>query len=406
MSVSKVVIAGAGIGGLTAGLCLLQRGIDVEIYEQAPEFREVGAGIQMGPNGARLLLEMGLGPRLEGRVMEAAAKEVRMWNTGQKWPLFDLGADCIARFGAPYWLVHRGDLHAALVEGVQALKPDAIHLGRKFTTVSQDDAGAMLHFADGGSARGDIVIGADGVHSVVRDSLWDSPKSAFTGLMAWRGFADMSKLRPELQRPVGTNWIGPGGHIITYPLKGGKVMNVVALVENAEWTSETWTEAGTIAECLADFSDWHPYIHEMIAAMDVPFRWALVGREPLAQWSKGRISLLGDACHPTLPFLAQGAIMAIEDGYVLARVLAETAAAPQEQLKHYESLRHARTTAIVNGSAANTKRFHNPVLADPVGAVDYVVREWEPDKVRLRYDWLFEYDPTVPDFLTANASAA
>lgn len=401
MSNLKVQIAGAGIGGLAAALCLLQRGIAVEVHEQAPAFRDVGAGIQIGPNGSRVLLAMGLGPRLEHRVTVAAAKEVRLWNTGQTWPLFDLGEDCIRRFGAPYWLVHRGDLHAALAEAVQAIDPAALHLNHRCTGVTQDAAGATLHFADGTTARGDLAIGADGVHSVIRDTLWQSPRSRFTGLMAWRGLAPIDRLRPELRRPVGTNWVGPGGHVITYPIKDGSVLNIVALVENAAWTSETWTEAGTVDECLADFAGWHPHIHEMIRAVDVPYRWALVGRDPLDRWTQGRVSLLGDACHPTLPFLAQGAIMAIEDGYVLARVLAEGAGSPQDRLMQYEGLRLDRTTRIVNGSAANTTRFHNPVLADPVGAVEYVEREWQPDKVRLRYDWLFEYDPTEQQFLAA-----
>lgn len=397
----KVLIAGGGIGGFAAALCLLQRGFDVEVHEQAPAFGEVGAGIQIGPNGSRVLLAMGLGPRLEDRVTVAAAKEVRMWNTGQKWPLFDLGEDCIRRFGAPYWLVHRGDLHAALVEAVEELSPTALHLNHRVTGVAQDASGVTVTFANGDTARGDLLVGADGVHSVIRDALWQSPKSQFTGLMAWRGLAPMERLRDELQRPVGTNWVGPGGHIITYPIKHGEILNIVALVENRTWTKETWTEAGTIEECVADFPGWHPYIREMLSAVDVPYRWALVGREPLPKWTKGRITLLGDACHPTLPFLAQGAIMAIEDGYVLARVLDEVKGTPEELLERYEALRLDRTTKIVNGSAANTKRFHNPVLADPEGAVAYIENEWEPEKVRLRYDWLFEYDPTHKDFLKA-----
>lgn len=400
MSALKVLIAGGGIGGLSAALALLQRGIDVEIFEQADVFREVGAGIQIAPNGTRVLRALGLEPALQDRVCNAAGKEVRLWNTGQTWKLFDLGEDCVRRFGAPYWLVHRGDLHAALYEAVIALKPNAAHLNKRCIAIEQDEHSATLRFADGTSATGDLVVGADGVHSIIRDALFNSPKSQFTGLMAWRGLAKTEDLIPELRRPVGTNWVGPGGHVITYPIKGGKVLNFVGLVENVTWTKETWNEAGTIEECLADFQNWHPHIHSMIKALDIPYRWALVGREPLRTWTKGRITLLGDACHPTLPFLAQGAIMAIEDGYVLARCLKELSGTPMDALQRYEGLRHERTTRIVNGSAANTKRFHNPVLADPVGAVAYIESEWEPDKVRLRYDWLFEYDPTRPDFLS------
>ena len=204
----------------------------------------------------------------------------------------------------------------------------------------------------------------------------------------------MDALPVELQRPVGTNWIGPGGPVITYPISGNRLMNFVGLVENREWTSESWTAAGSTEECRADFSGWNPMIHAVIDVMGTPFRWALAARDPLPHWTQGRVTLLGDACHPTLPFLAQGAIMAIEDGYILARCLDETPENPAQALTVYEKLRSERTAAIVRGSEANLHRFHNPVLADPVEAPRYVDREWEPDKVRLRYDWLFEYDAT------------
>ncbi len=389
-----VLIGGAGIGGLTAALALLQRGFDVDIYEQAPELRELGAGIQMAANGSRVLIELGLEDRLRPLVCEAAAKEVRIWNTGQTWKLFDLGADSVARFGAPYWMVHRGDLHQVLREAVEELKPGAIHLDSRCVGLTQDETGVTLMLEDGRTATGDVLIGADGVHSRLRAQLFRSPKAHFTGLMAWRGLAPMDRLPAELQRPVGTNWVGPGGHVITYPIRANKLLNFVGLVENAEWKSESWTEAGTKEECAADFAGWHPLIHKAIEAFDVPFRWALVGREPLERWTEGRVTLLGDACHPTLPFLAQGAIMAIEDGLILARCLEAAGDDVAGALQRYEGLRKERASAVVRGSAANLGRFHNAALADPKSAAEYVEREWEPDKVRMRYDWLFEYDAT------------
>lgn len=389
-----VLIAGAGIGGLTAALALLQRGFDVTVYEQAPVLGELGAGIQMAANGSRVLIALGLEGALDGLVCEAAAKEVRLWNTGQTWKLFDLGADSIARFGAPYWMVHRGELHRVLLQAVQALKADAVVTGAQALGFEQDADGVTLRLADGRQHRAQVLVGADGVHSKLRSQMWQSPAARFTGLMAWRGLAPMAALPAELQRPVGTNWIGPGGHVITYPISGNRLMNFVGLVENREWTRESWTEAGSAAECKADFAGWNPLIHAVIDRLDQPFRWALAARDPLPRWTQGRVTLLGDACHPTLPFLAQGAIMAIEDGYILARCLEEAPGDPGAALLTYEGLRSERTAAIVKGSEANLHRFHNPVLADPIAAPRYVEAEWQPDKVRLRYDWLFEYDAT------------
>lgn len=390
-----ILIAGGGIGGLIAALALLQKGFDVDVYEQAPELAELGAGIQVAANGTRLLIELGLEDRLRGIVCEAAGKEVRIWNTGQTWKLFDLGQDSIERFGAPYWLVHRGQLHTVLIEAVRELKPDAIHLDAAAVRYEQDASGVVLHLSRGRTARGDVLIGADGVHSALRGSMFDSPKATFTGLMAWRGLAPMDQLSDELRRPVGTNWVGPGGHVITYPICGGEYLNFVGLVENRQWTEESWSTMGSVEEALADFQGWHPLVQETVAKLDQPFRWALVGRDPLPNWTIGRVSLLGDACHPTLPFLAQGAIMAIEDGVVLARCLEAMPDDPVAALQTYQSMRIERTTAIVNGSNANLDRFHNQALADPVKAVEYVEREWKPEQVRIRYDWLFEYDATT-----------
>ena len=389
----RILIAGGGIGGLTAALALLQRDFDVEIYEQASELKEVGAGLQLSANGNRVLHALGLGDALRALSCEAKAKEIRLWSTGDTWKLFDLGAVSVERYGFPYFTVYRPDLLTVLADAVRALKPDAIHLKARSTGFEQDADGVTL-LLEQGRVRGEVLIGADGVHSNIRQGLFGADQPEFTGLMAWRGVIPMERLPEHLRRPVGTNWVGPGGHIVHYPLRAGQLMNFVGVRERGDWQVESWSVRGTREECLADFAGWNADIHTMIGAIDVPYKWALMHRPPLPRWSVGRVSLLGDACHSTLPFLAQGAVMAIEDGFILARAL-EAAGDPAEALTRYEGARRARTTRMVEGANANTRRFHNPELASVEGARAYVDREWTEAKVKERYEWLFTYDATT-----------
>jgi len=388
---SRILIAGAGIGGLTAALALLRNGHQVQLYEQATELREVGAGVQLSANGTRVLIALDLRPAMERIVCEPAGKEIRLWSTGQAWKLFDLGETSVARYGAPYWMVHRGDFHAALRDAVLRASPGAIHTGTAATGFSQTDTTITLHLASGEPVEGDVLIGVDGVHSAIRQHMFGVSRAQFTGIMAWRGLIPMPRLPAHLQRLVGVNWNGRGGHVVTYPLRRGEILNFVGALERDDWQVESWTEAGTIEECSHDFADWHPDIQTMIHAIETPFKWALLGREPLPRFSIGRATLLGDAAHPTLPFLAQGANMAIEDGIVLARCLAEYPDI-QAALRHYDAVRVARTAAIVRGSNDNARRFHNPALTQAATASAYIDREWTPEKVRERYDWLYDYD--------------
>jgi salicylate hydroxylase len=393
---SRILIAGAGIGGLTAALALLRDGHQVQLYEQATELREVGAGVQLSANGTRVLIELGLRPAMERIVCEPAGKAIRLWSTGQTWKLFDLGETSVARYGAPYWMVHRGDFHAALRDAVLRAAPDAIRTGTAATGFSQTDTTITLHLASGDRVEGDVLIGADGVHSALRQHMFGVSRAQFTGIMAWRGLIPMPRLPAHLQRLVGVNWNGRGGHVVTYPLRRGEILNFVGALERDDWQVESWTEAGTIEECSRDFAGWHPDIQTMIHAIETPFKWALLGREPLPRFSIGRATLLGDAAHPTLPFLAQGANMAIEDAMILARCLAEYPDI-ETALRHYDAARLARTAAIVRGSNDNARRFHNPALTQAATAAAYIDREWTPEKVRERYDWLYDYDAlTIP----------
>jgi salicylate hydroxylase len=388
----RVLIAGAGIGGLTAALALQKRGYRVQVFEQAAELREVGAGLQLSPNALRALYRLGLEPALGALASEPAGKEIRLWSTGQTWKLFDLGSTSVAKYGYPYYMMYRPDLHQVLADAVRAMDPDAIMLGAQCVGYEQDGERVVLKLANGGTLEGDILIGADGVHSKIRSQLIGPGQPAFSGCRAWRGVIPMERLPQHLRRQVGTNWVGPGAHVIHYPLHGGELMNFVGIVERDDWQVESWTQQGTHEECHADFTGWHEDVHELIRHVDVPFKWALMAREPLQHWSSGRVTLLGDACHPTLPFLAQGAAMAIEDGYVFARCLEKYEADLPLALKKYEAARIERTNAIVLKSTENGKRFHNPALASAEGAAAYVDREWAEPKVIERYDWLFRYN--------------
>ena len=386
-----VLIVGAGIGGLTATLALLRRGLRVAVFEQATELRELGAGLQLGPNGTRVVIGLGLEAAMRRIVCPAAGKEIRLWSTGRSWRLFDLGESAVERYGAPYWMVHRGDLHALLLEAVRCVRPEVVRLGAAAVGFEQDNDAVTLQLASGERLRGDLLIGADGVHSCIRQQMFGAGRARFTGLMVWRGLVPMERLPTHQRSLVGANWVGVGRHAVTYPLRRGEILNFVAAVARNDWRIESWTEQGTTEECLGDFAGWHEDVQRIIRNIDVPYKWALLGREPLMRLTEGRVALLGDAAHPMLPFLAQGANMAIEDAMVLARCL-ESFNHPAEALRRYDSARLARTTRAMLGSLDNASRFHNPALADAAGAAAYLDREWQPEKVRQRYDWAFEYD--------------
>lgn len=388
---APILIAGAGIGGLSAALALLRHGIDVEVVEQAPELKEVGAGVQISANGSRALSLMGLAEVVAATSCEAAGKEIRLWNTGQTWKLFDLGAESVARYGSPYFTVYRPDLLAALLHGVRALKPDAVRLSARLATFRDTGEGVEVALEDGRRLQGAALVGADGVHSRVRTGLLGPDEARFSGLVAWRGLIPMQRLPAHMHRFVGTNWVGPGRHVVHYPLRGGAMMNFVGIVERDDWQVESWTARGTTAQLAADFAGWHDDVQAMIRGIEDPHVWALKLREPLPRWSAGRVTLLGDACHPTLPMLAQGAVQAIEDGYVLARAVAAHRDDLPLALQRYEAARRERTTRMVRGSAENARRFHNPLLAHAEGAARYVAEEWSEPRIHDRYDWLFRY---------------
>ena len=392
---STIVIIGGGIGGLAAALALLKRGLDVEIHEQAGELKEVGAGIQISSNGTRVLYALGLEAALKRVQVLPSRRVIRHWSTGETWNWFDLGATTAQRYGTPHVMLHRGDLHGVLADAVRALKPDAVRLGRRCAAIADAGDHAEVRFEDGETVRAAYVIGADGIHSKVRAGLFGADRPEFTGCVAWRGLVPMAKLPPHLAQLQGVNWLGPHGHVLHYPVRRGEIMNFISMVERDDWQIESWVTQGTKGELANDFRGWHPDVHAIIERIETPYKWALMVRGPMARWSKGRVTLLGDACHPTLPFLGQGGVMAIEDGYIVAACLAKYFDDPAAAFARYEEIRRERTATVVRKAHANRRSVFSPALADQNAVAVEVAREWQQERVRERMEWLYAYDATA-----------
>jgi salicylate hydroxylase len=394
-ALNKVVVVGGGIGGLVTTFALLKQGMDVDIYEQSMQLGEVGAGIQISPNGTRVLLALGLEEALRRIAVSPLRKEIRHWRTGKTWNWYNLGTASDQRYGAPHVLLHRGDLHAMLVDAVRRLKPDAIHLGKRCVDIIRVDGYVDVQFASGETARAAYVIGADGIHSKIRERLFGPSRPEFTGCVAWRAVVPMQRLPANAATMVSTNWLGPRGHVLHYPIRGGELLNLLAIVERDDWQVESWTVQGTTDELANDFPGWHPDVQAIIRNIETPFKWALMVRGPMPQWSEGRVTLLGDACHPTLPFLGQGGVMAIEDSYVIAACLKKHFSDPATAMARYEDIRRERTSAVVRKSHENRRQAFNPALADQDEAVVSVAEDWQQTLARERQDWLYTYDATA-----------
>ena len=388
---SRIMIAGAGIGGLTAALALLQQGFDVDVFEQAPEVREIGAALWISPNGASVLFDLGLEAGMRAANLASQQREVRLWNTGQSWTLYS--QDSPVPWDRTLFMMLRSEPQRLLAEAILRIKPDAIRLNAKAVGFEQDEHGVRVLFQDGSSATGDALIGADGLHSKIRQAAFGVAPGTFTGVVAWRGLVPKDRLPAEYARPAFSTWIGPTAHITIYHVKRGaeEVVSFSAQADSA-WQAESWHEVGSIAECLKDFEGWHADIRHLITQAEVLFKWGLFLRAPLPQWSLGRVSLLGDACHPMVPYLGQGANMAIEDGAILARCFALHPADPVRALQRYEQARITRANKVVAASAAMQDTFHNPLLKTLETAEPYIKTQWHPDKVAARNNWLFEYN--------------
>jgi len=358
VSALRIAIVGGGIGGLAAALSLLREGIDVQVFEQAAELREVGAGIQVSPNASRVLHRFGMAAELSRRGVRPQAWHQRRWDDGRTLLRTDLGDAVAAAFGAPYYHFHRADLLQALLD---RLPPGRLHAGHRLVAATDLGDRVELRFAEGGTATADALVGADGIHSTVRSLLFGAEQPSFTGCIAYRGLVPAARLA-HLAIPVETFvWMGPGRHFVHYYVCGGELLNFVAVIDRDAWTLESWTEHGAVTDALAAFEGWHRQVREILSAVPETFVWGLFDRPPMAAWSAGRITLLGDACHAMLPFMAQGAAQAIEDGATLATCLARgDAAAVPAALQRYQALRLPRVTRIQGLSTQNKTRFHLP----------------------------------------------
>jgi salicylate hydroxylase len=354
----KVAIVGGGIGGLAAALSLLRAGVDAHVYEQARGLAEIGAGVQISPNASRILHRVGLADALASTGVKALALEQRHWQDGRILLRAPLAESVETAFGAPYYHMHRADLVKALA---QALPAANLHLGHRLTSLADRDNRAEAEFENGTRISVDVLVGADGIHSAVRRAVFGPEHPRFTGCVCYRGLVDADRLAHLNLEATAQVWMGPGKHFVHYFVRGRRLVNFVAVIEQDAWIRESWTDRGEVADALAAFEGWHPQVRHILSAVDETFVWALFDRKPMPQWSVGRVTLLGDSCHAMLPFMAQGAAQAIEDGATLSACLANVEANHvPEALRRYERLRIPRTSRVQSLSEINKQRFHLP----------------------------------------------
>jgi salicylate hydroxylase len=390
----SVAIIGGGIGGLAAALSLLRTGADVHVYERATALSEIGAGISISPNASRILHRLGLIDALSNLGVRPLAWHQRRWDDGRTLLCTPPAEAVEAAFGFPYYHMHRADF---LAELVRALPSERLHIGHCFTALVDHGDHVEVEFENGTHIKVDALVGADGIHSAVRHVLFGHQKPRFTGCVAYRGLvlADrVAHLDLDLTAQV---WMGPRNHFVHYYVRNRRLVNFVAVTDQDSWTRESWTDRGEVADVLTAYEGWHPQVRGILGAVDEAFIWALFDRQPMAHWSVGRVTLLGDACHAMLPFMGQGAAQAIEDGATLATCLSQIEARRvPEALRRYEALRLPRASRVQGLSATNKTRFHLPDGAAQQ-ARDAEMARGATDWSLKAIAWLYGYDAGKPE---------
>jgi salicylate hydroxylase len=383
----RIVVLGGGIGGLAAAAFLHREGLSSTVYEQARHLTEVGAGLVVAPNAVRQLRRLGALEEFRKRAVRLdTGWEFRRWQDGTVLSSENLAAACERLYGEHTYTAHRADLLGVIESRVP---PEHIALGRKCVGIDSAGGALRLRFADGRTVAADVVIGADGVHSTVRSALFGTAPAAYSGLSAFRALVPADQAPGFARQPTQTLWLGPGHHLVHYPVSAGEFVNLVAFAPAGGYTVESWTATATVAEFLAEFTEWDQRVVDLIRAAGTPGRWALLDRAPLPRWSQGTVTLLGDAAHPMFPFFGQGAAQAIEDAAVLARCLADGLDDPAAAFKRYEALRIPRTTRLQELSHGRSHINHLP--DGP--------QQRERDRAFAQADplvangWIYSYDP-------------
>lgn len=391
-SIRRAVIAGGGIGGLAVGLALSRKGWEVEVLEQAPQLAEVGAGIQISPNGMHVLDLLGVTPLIEGALFEPEAIELRMGRSGRRVFRLPMKGAAKTRWGNRFIQIHRADLHKALVEALRAQPSAALRTHAKVTGYVRERGGASVYLERGERIFGDLVVGADGIRSEIRAQICGPDRARFTGNVAWRSVVPVAALGDMAPPPFGVVWAGRGKHAVTTRVRGGDFVNFVGIVEQDDWQEEGWSIPGSIEDALADFGDWRPCLKATLEASEGLFRWALFSRPPLATWCDGPVTLLGDAAHPMLPSMAQGAVQALEDAHALAGVLSRDSDVARA-VASYQDLRKLRVTRVQDRSAINLRMFHRRTALGQM--ITYgpmaVASRLTPDVMHRQQDWIYGY---------------